>query len=75
MAARSKRRDLQSFTSRKVNRLLRDFDTQGTLAMANLLGPFLFRDQQTLREGPLLIDPLRLAAEAGIAGHAEYLLR
>jgi hypothetical protein len=31
----------------------------------------LFRDQQVLRKRPLLINPLRLAAEAGIARHLE----
>lgn len=36
-----------------------------------IVGGYLFRDQQALRERPLVIDPLRFAAEAGRGGHGE----
>ena len=35
----------------------------------------LFRSEQALGEGPLLIDPLRLAAKASSARHLQDLLR
>jgi hypothetical protein len=36
---------------------------------------FLLCDEQVLSKRPLLVDPLRFAAKAGIAGHAKNLLR
>ena len=34
-----------------------------------------FREEQALRERPLVVDPLRIAAEAGGAGHLNYSFR
>src|SRR5258708_13466080 len=34
-----------------------------------------FRDEQALRKGPLLVNPLCLAAETGVAGRLENLIR
>src|ERR1039458_4812820 len=42
---------------------------QTSIAMAALLG-----DQQALGKGPLLVNPLCLAAEAGVARHLENFL-
>lgn len=37
-------------------------------------GP-LFGNEKILREGPLIVDPLRFATEAGGAGHGKHFLQ
>jgi len=56
--------DLQSFTKTSMVLKRRIETRQNQLS---------FRDEQTLRERPLLVDPLRLAAEAGVFRDAAYL--
>src|ERR1700691_2992141 len=76
--ASHKTEDLQSFTSasRECGNARVSKWSAETRAHESLgLDDPLFRNQQVLREGPLLVDPLCLAAEAGGARHRKYFLR